>query len=641
MTDNTFEFDGDDSSDEEQSAFGLDSTQLDNPDGSFLSFALGLELLHLPQVNQEYYPLKRALGPHTLNATPDVIDTWLETSITLALEQALALAYKPALAKKIISIVLSKHDDLLDDIINKLEKDLRLFFKQRQFATILPALKELLTPLVDTCVNSLVELTQEDIDEDPIMFTINELVQDTTLTTSLLNEVKTYLINRQLVQDNKLIKQANNERRNKINDVQRLETSWAYKQILEKIRDIHGKKTLENILAENSHFFCTTLLKEKIYGINQASTVFENMNYVFPFKGCYQFIALYNLSPALWQRYLPTNIEPLKILWQNQFSDDFFMMLPNIIEQQRVSSNITITRPTLGQTHDFVSTNIYQYLAYVRLYYRDLKRRIRQIADENNAMFDSETLTRSWQFNTSDKKAIETLTVTKNGAATQLVVNLGSYKKIHDKIRANLICINTELQKNNADQIGESFIAYWMLQIIQHANHIDFKYADGRDMPLSPATKKCLTQFLTNFTYLIFGCEVIRNPAALISNMLVLELIRENTLSWKDALNQEIRVYNAPNYHVRQIKYGGGAMPMSMGSYKENDDEKPQQAQPVQAARTLQQIYSQFRSFLYGYPGDTLSSKEPRVQELKRRQEALVTDSPDVLKQKILQGYGL
>ena len=637
---------GDDSSDEES---WIDCADTAKRDDSFLSFALGLQILHSPQVNAEYYPLKQALGQHTLNVTEPKLQQWLQNSIELGLTESLMLAHKPALAQQVKTKILEQHDDALQQLISVLRQEIRLFFKQQHFTKILPSLKDHLTPFINNCLQTILNFTDKDLIEPPIGFSINELLQDHQLTNKLIEQIKTYLNDHGLISNGKLILKKGNQRKQKIKKIKAQETSAAYLQILDTLENTYSKK-IDILLHESKDAFCAYIIKERLYPQYPFEKIDNAQQYIFPYKSAIEFIRLYNESPILWQGYLPTDAQAFQNHCKKHFCNTFFDALPNIIAQQRQVLNITIERPVLSQQHAFVSQNIHQYFAYLRLYYRDLKRRTREIADDNTPLFDGETLNRSWQFGPIPAQSIETLSISKNGAATQLVTNLGSYEKIHKRIQNTLGCLNQELQANNQPPIAQAFFAHWMLQIIQHAGTINFQYSDGSDMHLSKITKKNLTLFLVNLTYLLLGCEAIRNPAALVSNILVLLMIKNEQLSWQAALNKKVLVHTPTGAHQRAIPFGGGLIPMTMGGYQD-DTGKKRTANPVPAARALQSQSAAFGFFRYHYPGPSSNPDDTNTTELNRRQCVIIAknlppDQPDAtralaIKDKVKTGYGL
>lgn len=640
---------GDDSSDEESSADLIDFTETQPEDNSFLSFALGLELLHTPEVNAEYYPLKKALGPHTLNATQPELQAWCHESIQLSLTKTLMLEHKPALAQQIITKLFEQHDASLQQLISMLRQEIRLFFKQQHFTTTLPKLKELLTPFINSCLQTILTFTDAEIIEPAISFSINELLRDNSLKNKLIEKIKNYLNHHGLIANDKLIPKKGNQRKQKIDKIKETETSAAYIKILDALKNAYSKK-IDVLLNENKDIFCAYIIKEQLYPGHPFENIDNQQQYMFPYQSAAEFISTYNDSPNLWQRYLPTDIEALKQRCNKDFYDAFFKTLPSIIKQQQAALNITLDRPVLPQQYLFKPDNIYQYFASLRLYYRDIQRRARQIADDNTPLFDGETLNRSWQFGQVPAQSIETLSISKNGAVTQLVTNLGSYEKIHKKIQNTLGCLNQELQANNQPPIAQAFFAHWMLQIIQHAGTINFQYSDGSDMHLSKITKKNLTHFFVNLTYLLLGCEAIRNPAALVSNILVLLMIRDGQLSWQAALNKKVFVHTPTGTHQRAIPFGGGLIPMTMGGYQD-DTGKKRTANPVPAARALQSQSAAFGFFRYHYPGPSSNPDDTNTTELNRRQCVIIAknlppDQPDatrtsVIKDKVKTGYGL
>lgn len=328
---------------------------------------------------------------------------------------------------------------------------------------------------------------------------------------------------------------------------------------------------------------------------------------------------LYQANPELIKKYILPNIENLRQEWLKQASEVFFNM-PAEINKNRADFKISIKRPVLRDQYNFESRNVAEYFANIRLSYRDQKRLSRQIEEDSSPLFEKRILQRGWTYNQPKYLGLETQALTKNGAKTDLVINLGKYKKISNDITEKIILLNVELSNKNAENIKDSHIASWIIQIIQHKKIENFLYKkDGEIIPFSRPTKKHLFKLLVDITYLILGCEVIRNPASLVTNVLILQKIADGTLTWKTALNRD-------DY---QDKYGGGDMPMSMGEYN-GTDKKKKQAEPVKAARALQDRYGIF-SHTYRYPGESLDyskrTDKLKINELLRREHAIIASA--------------
>ncbi|MCH9770549.1 MAG: hypothetical protein K0U12_06690, partial [Gammaproteobacteria bacterium] len=109
--------------------------------------------------------------------------------------------------------------------------------------------------------------------------------------------------------------------------------------------------------------------------------------------------------------------------------------------------------------------------------------------------------------------------------------------------------------------------------------------------------------FMSAFTYLLFGTEVVRNPASLICQQMALDLISVGQLTWRKALNND------------SLRFGGGGdIPMTMSE------------SPVASSRWLQKTFNPFLDRPYHYPGtlqEQNATGQKRVATLLMRQSLL------------------
>jgi hypothetical protein len=72
-------------------------------------------------------------------------------------------------------------------------------------------------------------------------------------------------------------------------------------------------------------------------------------------------------------------------------------------------------------------------------------------------------------------------------------------------------------------------------------------------IPIDLLADKDLKQFVAKVTYLIFGCEVARNPASLLANQMMLDLVISGNRTWKDFFVEE-RMPMSPAGAVAQAR---------------------------------------------------------------------------------------
>lgn len=114
--------------------------------------------------------------------------------------------------------------------------------------------------------------------------------------------------------------------------------------------------------------------------------------------------------------------------------------------------------------------------------------------------------------------------------------------------------------------VNDSTIAKWMILILEGSSLPERDGIDTKDVAYE----------LAKVLSLMIICEPMRNKAALIQNRMILELIAENIITWKTALDMYTRVEKT------KVKGHGGLSPMSMYG-------------AVKSSRTLDQSFSSGR----------------------------------------------
>lgn len=168
--------------------------------------------------------------------------------------------------------------------------------------------------------------------------------------------------------------------------------------------------------------------------------------------------------------------------------------------------------------------------------------------------------------------ALEEQSISSNGSRSDLVSNLSSYPEINNLLQKYL---NYHKQ-----------IASWLNEFLFLDNDLLDAAIAMANIPKQDIPP--LKTLIINLTYLLLGCEVQRNPAALVTNRMALQLIQAGELTWQNALAKpEFKDFCA-----------GGEMPMSMGKYKttkqRGDGAVNVGSDPVKGTRVLQKYYGLF-----------------------------------------------
>ncbi len=249
--------------------------------------------------------------------------------------------------------------------------------------------------------------------------------------------------------------------------------------------------------------------------------------------------------------------------------------LTDALEKEISAAVRTLHRPTLGKHHIFTSQDAYHFYANLRLANRSQKRQIRNL---QSAMQQQDTVARLWQFGISDIgecAVVETQHITGTHLGRKdLVEGLGSYDKVYELIKQ----IKSHCSKEGA-AITDETIAQWLRNIFQGT------------VPTFNSSKidtLLLQHKLQSITYLLFGCEVTRNPAMGVINQMLLDLILAKQMTFAEAFVGS----DAADNHLKQPKL----MPMS-----------PKGA--VAVARTLHAAYKEAMPHPYQYPGITDSDQ--------------------------------
>jgi hypothetical protein len=192
-------------------------------------------------------------------------------------------------------------------------------------------------------------------------------------------------------------------------------------------------------------------------------------------------------------------------------------------------SNNYVHRETLPTTFHIsfdVENDITQFLAYIRLLTASNNRLIKNYKDNTNILNDEvDTLSRSFSFLGLTNSGIESQEVSKKTGTRSDIVAIGtvdgstSYSAI-----AKII---------NQIDMTDAEISKWIIEILEGRGK---EFID--EFEINNFQKKSLEKFMNSLVYLMFSTEVARNPASLVINYIILELIREGELDWQDAFEQ-------------------------------------------------------------------------------------------------------
>lgn len=638
------EIDGDDSSDGEDTNTQLEEYNLNDkhaefrrsqnptfyiktndPEAySFLTYAIGVQLLYSPNVNAIYKTKKKTLGHTTLNANETMLKKWFLKTAEQAVHDVLFLKSQPAVAKHLANNFCAQKKTFLEKETNAwIKTRLRVFFKQLHSTDVLletdDCLKCFQTKLESYIKNQ--DVKAEDFSAPPFF-----LPDD--FEKKISSHINSFYKTAGLVHGN--------ERFKKPTTRPTVTSQNPVKAIMIKEAENYtGNQYLSAITVETKkRVFKALLEKELTRGEN---AVVEKVDEQYRLKSGVSTETLeddstigFLFSDDARTKYLPYDnermIEELTLDIDLHFGNTFIRELQKLKKQMKIK----LERVALPQQPTFVSTNIYEHLANLRLNVRDKRRRIRQAKDdEERENITSESFQAAWQMPTQKCLSLEKQEITSGCARTDIVINLETYKGIHTALNDFKVNINHDMK--DRPKISDALVAAWVRDILLTGTpstprvktkglaELTTKFED-----IPPRFQKTFLKFLVNLTYLLFGCEAQRNPSSLIIHQMMLELIEAKELTWTQAIANQALANNC----------GGGEMPMSMGKYVSGKNAKggdiKVSSEPVSCARTLHRYYGLFALKPWRYDGKGTKDNSPDTQDFKhtcelvRRENAIV-----------------
>lgn len=271
-----------------------------------------------------------------------------------------------------------------------------------------------------------------------------------------------------------------------------------------------------------------------------------------------------------------TNFEKYCRVDASSLVDEFKCNFNPLLKVNLENSFKSFYRPTFGRSHTFVSKNPYEFYANIRLANRSQKRQIKNL---QNTIFKHDYCTRLWKMVDVPLPRIEVCEsqqiLDASFGRKDMIEGLGNYEKVIDFI--NQI---KNYFKDKDILITDSGIASWIRSIFRGVMP---------DINLPQIDAIVLIQKLQSITYLLLGCECVRNPAMIVINQMLLDLIIDNLWSFEDAFDVKQNNRNGE----MQMKI----MPMA-----------PKGA--VSVARALESSYRKYMPYPYFYRGIEESEKK-------------------------------
>lgn len=583
-----------------------------DPEGySLLAYALGVKQLYSAEVNQQYYVKKSALGVTTLNAEDDRFTQWFLRTLKDTVSTVFRLDKQEALTHQIASDFLNEYNNEINEEIEIwVREHSRSFFKQIQNKEVLLEIKNCLVPIREKINEFIDELELEENIFVPSPFFNSDSFDLTTQ-----NYMKAFFRNNGFIRQNGCFETVKNWP--KVKSKNPIE-----KMMIEDAVNYNGRHNISHVKTAAKKAVFEALLEKELQ--RKRNSIIEKIGGRYRLKQnvTQQLIDSSSISflfnPENTQKYLPYNLEKLKKELKVEVEKYLEVNFIADLKEKRKQLDIKLKRASLPQQYTFVSKNIMDFHANIRLAMRVQRRRIRQARDdEEHETIDAESFQAGWQFGKQEYIALETQEISSKGACNDQVINLETYGRINAELSELKEIVNKQLEKN-VPKLNDKLIAAWVRNIVVRGKPIaSMKNKDGKKTHFENIPDRYQQKFLkllVNLSYLLLGCEAQRNPASLIIHQMALDLIESGKLTWTQAIS------DAKN----EKSFGGGAIPMTMGGYKKDNDKKAT-AHPVSCARALHEHYGLFAMKPWRYDGE--SSKEiANNTELVKRENKIVKD---------------
>ena len=240
--------------------------------------------------------------------------------------------------------------------------------------------------------------------------------------------------------------------------------------------------------------------------------------------------------------------------------------------------------------------SIPRFMANLRLCNRSAIRLIKNNKLFNGVPLSKQKQSRGCKFPASIEMALETQEITNQGNRADLVINNGKYEEVNAKIEGIKAC---------GDTIYDQDIAFWIRETLRGNPLTELSYVNGDEIiHLEAFQLNEIKRVIVDITYLLFGTEVVRNPASLIHHNMMLDLIINENYTWASFLSGEKPM-----------------LPMELKGENKND-----KYGAVRCARTLHTAYNRLMPYKYTYPKDALELGHDKVVELIAREGSLTLE---------------
>ena len=649
----SIELDADDSSDEEEmeslrEAYKLEEqyvkakdklpkyiTDVDSNLYSYTSLALGVELLYSKEVNETYYKKKRELlsGSKIKFDVKTIIRKVLYKIINDLFDIKKSGYGFREFRNELLNKYKEENAEFINEVVESFAKDIRYVVKQAIKLGIVSQLSGHISQLKENIKNYINSLEEKEINSfpTPLPFTLQGITYDKDIQNILKDKIfsekiewlrqgeiitaedrtvsnnarESYLLKTNIQKLRVTASDEDNELLDKISTITRggVPITKKLEQYIVDLIKPKLKQLLDNELNNKD-----PIIKQLDVNVNEYQIIRNDFT-----NSCLE--VLFKGGASFFEDYLPYKLEGLKNELLEKVDNNFNNIFVRRI--QYYFKEAKIKRKVLDKSFLFISNNPTEFFANLRLSNRSQTRHIKNISGSENNISKSNTVYRSWKFGANQEIALERQNITYNikkskYSRSDIVDNLGNYAEVNTLINKALRVI-----KERNIETDQKLIARAVLSVLECK---DTKKLDINQNGISYKLKREERAVIINLTYLMFGCEVVRNPSSLITGLMLLDLISHGELTWKDIFNSESKVN----------KFGGGIMPMSMGKYEYTMNQgitKGGSGEPVPCARKLQAIHKSYLFIPYSYQGQEKSD----VKEGKEKIKELISREAEVV----------
>lgn len=591
--------------------------QSDKYEGAFYSHALGIQILRHPTVMKYYSVDKKKYLKHAYD-NKELIDNWIKENVKLTIVRLpgsinsnttkLTSDFLPNLDGDVVNLInfIMSHKNRLLSLLNRSSNEDRVFFDKG----ISSLLKKLGTEVSTDKFKFTFKL--EELEFNPV--SIEMIIQDSKCK-ELRNKIKVALVKDQ-EQCKKCFQLSTNDNVLFTNEIIKSKT----REELEKLPDSLAKTVSLKYYNSLTKGSVTKNFKQDIE-TKALQIALETIKDEIQLNTT-QFANELNLSrdELLVSGLLkPATANDVKVIIQRNLDHTTF--LNSLLDNLRASRSDLfrqhgIERVILSPGHLFDLSKeekdfFPRFLATLNLCNRSSRRYLRNRHDDNLKRQIEAEHPKSWKFRQSPNwPAFDNHKFTTTGKRNDETLELAGYNVVYDLITWMKKNLNEHRVEERYLEVTDKVIASWIRDIIEDKDVV-LTRNDGTVVEIKKFKKltDMMVAQLIKITYLLFGSEVMRNPASLIHHQMMIDLILDGMMTWKDALDSKRKIKIKK---TNKVESDGGEMPMSM-------------KEAVASARILHKRFLPFIPHPYYYDPleDDDAAAAAREEELRRRENAI------------------